>query len=215
MHGPALARSQWRPVSARRARSWTLENWLTWHRTSRSRTHRGSCRGARRRSGARGRGRPQWRFVNRPRPSLGNDHSWRRHCRRRRRTRGCRSGRHVWRWWHRRCSPRGRCSGRNRSRRRTRWHNRRSHRSRRCRSRRSGGQRRSGRSWNRKGWPRSRSRNYKFRWYDGRRWSWRLGDGNGRWRRRRRSCGLGRNRRRSRWRRVRNGGPLLLADNSF
>ena len=102
MHGPALARPQRRTIG-RRARTRALENRLSWHRTSWSRTHGGS-RG--RSGGTCRRGRPQRRLIYRTRPRLRNDHSWRRRCRRRWCARGGRSGSHGRRLRRRGCGPR-------------------------------------------------------------------------------------------------------------
>lgn len=209
MHRPALARSQWRPIGTRRARTRPLENRLSWYWASRSWTHRGS----RWRTGrTRRRGWSQRRLIHRTRPSLRNDHSWRRN-RQWWRTRGCRSGRHSWRLWRRRRGPQGCCGwhrGTGCGPRSRNWWNRgpwrrRNHRrsglsgSGRCRSRKAG-------SW-------SRSRNYKFR-RSRRRGSRRLRRGNGRrWYGRDRRLGL--DGRRSLRLSIRSRGPLLLADDGF
>ena len=210
MHGPALARSQWRTVGAGRTRTRALENRLAWHWTSRSRTHRGS-RGRPRY--ARRCGRSQRRLIHRTRPSLRNDHSWQRHRRRWWCARGSRSGRHGWHLWDGGCGSRDRCDGRCQSnggpRGHYRWNCRPGHR----RSYRSRGLRRSGRRWNRKGWPRGRSGYDKFRRCR-RRSNGRLWGGNGRCWRCWRDGRLGRNGRRSR-RSIHNCGSLLLADDGF
>jgi len=118
MHGSPFSRTHrgTRPTrSGRPLRTRTLENRLTWHGTSRCRTHgswrarlRRRCNGTRRRS-----------FVNGPRAGLRNDHPrrwrlWRRRLRGSRRSRrrgrfrssrrGLRSGRgrHGWRGYSRR-----------------------------------------------------------------------------------------------------------------
>jgi hypothetical protein len=214
MHRPAFARSQRRSIGRRRPRSRALENRLSWHWTSRSWTHCGS-RGRTRRGECAGRRcRPQGRLINRTRPSLRNDHSWRRHRRRRWCTRGCRSGRHGRHLWRRRRGPQGRCDRRRgTSSRRPRGRNRRSGGSwgRRCHG--SSGLRSSRRCRSRKGRPRARSWNYKFR-RSGRRRSRHLRRGNDRgWRWRGRRLGL--DGRRSLRRSIRSRGPLLLADDGF
>jgi hypothetical protein len=213
MHRPALARPQGRAIRGRGAQTRALENRLAWHRTSRSRTHRGSRGPTGRSDRARRRSRPQWRLVHRTRSGLRNDHPWRRRCHRRRCARGYRPGRHAW-WLRRRnCGPLGRHDGRCGASRRPRGRNRRRYGSWRHRSHRSCGLRRRGRRWSREGWPRGRSWNYKFR-RSGRRRSGRLRRGNGCgrcWR----SSRLGLDGRRSLRRGIHSRGPLLFTDDGF
>jgi hypothetical protein len=205
MHRPAFTRPQWRPIGTRRARTRALKNRLSWHRTSRSRAQ-SSSRG--RAGRTRRRCRPQGCLVHRTRPSLRNDHSWRRHRRWRWRTRGRRSGCHSRHLWRRRRGPKGRHDWRCGTDRRPRCRNRWSCESWRGRCPWRRGVRRSGRRRSRKGWPRARSWNHKFR-RSGRRRRRRLRDSNGCGRRCRRGRTLDFDRRQS----IR--GPLLFADDGF
>ncbi len=163
MHRPALARSQRRTIRGWCARTRALENRLAWNWTSRSRTHRGTRRHAGPSYGACRRGRSQGRLIDRARPRLRNDHPWRRRHGRRWYARGYRSGRHGRRLRRRHCGSHGRYNGCCGTGYRSRWRDRRRDGSRRGRCHRSRGLRRNGRRWSRKGWPRARRWNYKFR----------------------------------------------------
>jgi len=169
MHRTALARTQWtRRTSAGRLGTWTLKNWLPWHRTTGRGTHSpGGSAGLCNRSG----GPRRWSFVHWTRSSLRNNHARRWRLRR---------ARNHGRSRMRRGRGRLRC-GRCCNRRRSRCHSRRRRRSRTwlcrnrwgslnwSRSRRCSGPLRHGsddfgpRSW----WWRCRTRRRSGRW----RWS--------------------------------------------
>ncbi len=213
MHWPTLARPQRRTIRGRRARTRALKNRLAWHRTSRSRTHGGSRGRAGRSCSACRRSRPQGRLINRARPRLRNDHSWRRCDRRRWCTWGDRSRGHRRRLRSGRCGPHVRCNGRSGTSHRPRRRNRRSGGSRRRWSHGSRRLRRRGRCRGCKRRPRARSWNDKFR-RSGRRNCGRFRRRNSRGWRCGRDRGLGLDGRRCR-RCVRNRRSLLFADDGL
>lgn len=214
MHRTALAGAE-RWTIRGRTRTRTLENRLARHRTSRSRTHGGASRRSWRGCWWRW---PQRRFVNRPRPGLRNDHSWRRNGRRRRRTRCHRPGSHSRRLCRRCRGPRRNCCRRARNCRRR--CDRRNCGPRCYRSRWSYRSRSLRRGWRRgrcKSRSRSRGRNNQS-WWRGwrcRRWRGHRGFGNGG---RRRRCGYHCRLRRWHCGRLRSiwcRDALLLADDRF
>jgi hypothetical protein len=101
MHRPTFSRTQRGPCTRSRSTAWarTLENWLTWYRTS----GHGTCRRSRLGGWRNGPGR---RFVYRTRSGLGDDHA----RRRRMHNWSCWFRCHwTWRLWRRDRSGRNRC----------------------------------------------------------------------------------------------------------